>query len=92
MNIEPEYKVGSCRTALVHGLNYMQMREKIGFDPNVTHLDDPMKVDASWGMKVDGRFCAIWSYKGSGTHSVWSAYGDHEKLAELFGPHFQEGY
>jgi hypothetical protein len=59
------------------------------FEPNVTHLDDPIKVRASWGFVDDkGRKGFIWCYEFFGKKekcTAWSVDGDKELLTELFG-------
>lgn len=89
MIIEPVKKVGGSRTGSLHGLSYHDIKTILGFDANVTELDDPYKVDASWGFALDGSVCGIWSYKGSGTRKSWSTYGNNEKLKEVFGTFFE---
>ena len=56
--------------------------------PNVD--DDPAKVEASWGVKLDGLFIGIWCYKEpAATCTSWSVYYDDpralEKLNQLLG-------
>lgn len=89
MNIQPIRKVGGSRTGTLWKTNYSQIKELLGFDANVTELDDPYKVDANWGFTVDNKFCAIWSYKGSGSRNMWSTDGDHESLKKLFGDKYE---
>ena len=87
MKVKPISKVGSSRTG---GLSatYKEIVEKI-FEPNVTELDDPDKVRASWGFEDEkGRKAFIWCYKHYGkkkdcTH--WSVDGDMSLLIDLFG-------
>ena len=67
---------------------YREIVAKV-FEPNVTDLDDPYTVKASWGF-VDnkGRKGFIWCYKHYGkkeTCTKWSVDGDAELLTELFG-------
>ena len=89
MDIQPIRKVGGSRTGTLHDLNYSDIKTVLGFDANVTELDDPYKVDASWGFTIDGRECGIWSYKGSGTRKMWSTYGDKDKLKAVFGDNYE---
>jgi hypothetical protein len=90
MLIEPIHKVGSSRTGTLHGLTYTDIKTILGFEANVTELDDPYKVDASWGFAIDGSFCGIWSYRGSGARKTWSTSGNGEKLKALFGPVYED--
>ena len=53
MKIEPVLKVGDGRDCSITA-TYDRIIEVLGFKPNVTHLDDPSKVKASWGFTVDG--------------------------------------
>ena len=68
-------------------VNYKEVVEKV-FEPNVTELDDPDKVGASWGFKDDnGREAFIWAYKFYGNIedcNNFSVYGDRSLLKELF--------
>lgn len=67
--------------------NYKEVVEKV-FDPNVTELDDPDKVGASWGFKDDsGRKAFIWACKFYGNIEdcdTFSVSGDRSLLKELF--------
>jgi hypothetical protein len=89
MLIEPIHKVGSSRTGTLHGLTYTDIKTILGFEANVTELDDPYKVDASWGFAIDGSVCGIWSYRGSGARKTWSTHGDNQKLKAVFGDFFE---
>lgn len=68
--------------------NYQDIVNNI-FEPNVTELDDPDKVKASWGFKDEkGREAFLWCYKYYGNPQnclQWSADGDKDLLIELFG-------
>ena len=66
-----------------------EIEEKIG-KANVTHLDDPDKVKASWGFKDEkDRELFVWSYKvkecNLETNTHWSLDGNKELLEEVFG-------
>lgn len=89
MNIEPNPNVMSHRTGSLYGLTYNDIYDKLGFGSNV--MDDEGKVAYSWGFNLDGAECAIWDWKGSHTRKVWSAYGPHDKLHELFGDAYAGG-
>lgn len=59
--------------------------------PNVTDIDDPDKVKASWGFKSGKRKAFIWCYKHYGPVNkcqYWSTDGDASLLKELFGDKF----
>lgn len=93
MEIKPIRKVGSCYNATVYA-SYKRIVEVLGFEPNVTDLDDSEKVKASWGFTVDGVRCGIWSYKLKGSPKrckEWSFYGPKEIAEKLFGEENQMG-
>jgi uncharacterized membrane protein YgcG len=86
MKIEPILKTGDCFSHSLE-VTYDRIVEVLGFEPNVTHLDDPDKVKASWGFTVDGVRCGIWCYKYYGDPvncDYWSFYGPKEILNKLF--------
>jgi hypothetical protein len=91
MNITPIRETGPSRTGTLNA-SYDQIVEKVG-PPNVTDMDDPIKVAASWGFEDDqGRKAYIWSYKYYGDIEecfCWSTDGDQSLLQELFGKNFQ---
>ena len=66
------YRTGSWPWTLTPGVIISVLGE-----PNV--LDDPEKVEHSWGFMLDGELCGIWDYKGS----RWSTYGDNEKIRKV---------
>lgn len=87
MKIEPVSKVGDHHETTIF-VFYERIVKVLGFTPNVTHLDDPDKVKASWGFTVDGVRCGIWCYKQSGGPkgcSEWSFFGPKEIADKLFG-------
>ena len=87
MKIEPVLKVGDGRDCSITA-TYDKIIEVLGFKPNVTHLDDPSKVKASWGFTVDGVRCGIWCYKqpgGAKNCTNWSFFGPKELAKKLFG-------
>ncbi len=87
MKIEPVLKVGDCWSTTID-VTYDRIVEVLGFGPNVTHLDDPDKVKASWGFAVDGVRCGIWCYKQKGGPkkcTSWSFFGPKELANKLFG-------
>jgi hypothetical protein len=86
MNIQPSRTVGVCRTANV-SVSYDRIVEVLGFEPNVTDLDDQYKVKASWGFTVDGEECGIWCYYFDGDPREcrkWSFYGPDGIADKLF--------
>lgn len=86
MKIEPVLKVGDSCTSNIQ-TTYDRIVSVLGFEPNVTHLDDPSKVKASWGFTVDGVRCGIWCYKYYGSRencTHWSFYGPSEIAQKLF--------
>lgn len=87
MIIEPVAKIGQSCTGNIEA-SYAKIVEVLGFEPNVTHLDDPDKVKASWGFTVDGVHCGIWCYKYYGNVencNYWSFYGPSSIRQKLFG-------
>lgn len=86
MELKKLNKVGSGKDGILN-LNYKQVVERV-FEPNVTELDDPSKVLASWGViDGDGREAFIWSYKFYGNIedcNIFSVCGDENLLKELF--------
>jgi hypothetical protein len=86
MKIEPVLKVGdSCDLTIE--TTYDRIVKVLGFKPNVTHMDDPEKVKASWGFTVDGIRCGIWCYKVRSARNCtsWSFFGPKELANKLFG-------
>ena len=82
MKIIPVDKVGPYRTGSLEKVSYNQIVETLGFDANIE--DDPDKVKYSWGFEVDGKYAAIWDYKGSYRMKVWSTYDPDGILESLF--------
>lgn len=85
--IEPVRQVGSGLNFTLH-VSYNTIVETIGFEPNVTDMDDPSKVKASWGFAVDGVRCGIWCYKHYGAAEScnrWSYFGPLKVAQDLFG-------
>ena len=58
-----------------------QVREKIGFDPNVNE-DETRGYGASWCFTINGIQCAVW-YRGHHAR----ACGTRDALVALFGDH-----
>jgi hypothetical protein len=85
MKIESILKVGDGYSCGIH-TSYDQIVKVLGFKPNVTHLDDPDKVKASWGFTVNGVRCGIWCYKERSVKNCtrWSFYGPTEIAQMLF--------
>lgn len=87
MEIKPILKTGDCWACSINA-TYDQIVKVIGFEPNVTHLDDSDKVKASWGFTIDGVRCGIWCYKYPGNPkkcTEWSFFGPQELAKKLFG-------
>jgi hypothetical protein len=85
MNIVPIRQVGLSYSASLK-TDYQTLVDKLGM-PNVTDLDDPSKVPASWGfMDADtGRRAFVWCYKREASVCrSWSVSGDLSLIAELF--------
>lgn len=55
-----------------------QIKKILGFAANID--DDKDKVKYSWGFEVDGKYAAIWDYKGS----RWSTFDPANVLPALF--------
>jgi hypothetical protein len=86
MKIEPILKTGISRDWSINA-SYDRIVEVLGFEPNVTHLDDSSKVKASWGFTVDGIHCGIWCYKYYGDPkncNHWSFFGPQKIAIQLF--------
>lgn len=86
MKIEPVLHVGDGYDSTINA-TYSRIVEVLGFEPNVTHLDDSSKVKASWGFTVDGVRCGIWCYKQPSAKNCtsWSFFGPKELATKLFG-------
>lgn len=86
MKIEPVLEAGDYFDCGVN-VTYSRIIQVLGFAPNVTHLDDPSKVKASWGFAVDGVRCGIWCYKQPSAKNCksWSFFGPKEISQKLFG-------
>ena len=86
MKLNDLQEVGSGKDGKLK-VNYKQVVEKV-FKPNVTELDDPDKVGASWGFNDDnGREAFIWAYEFYGNIedcNTFSVSGDRGLLKELF--------
>lgn len=66
MKVKPIDRVGKSRQGCITA-TYDEIVKAVGFEPNATHLDDPVKVKASWGFEAeDGRQAFIWCYKWHG--------------------------
>jgi hypothetical protein len=83
----PIRQKGSSRKFTIFA-TYQEICDAVG-PPNVTDMDDPVKVKASWGFMDEGtaRTGFVWCYKVSNprTCDMWSADGDASLLKELFG-------
>lgn len=77
--IVPIARAGDHRTgSLPSNITPAQIKKILGFAANVD--DDKDKVKHSWGFEVDGKFAAIWDYKGS----RWSTFDPDGVLPGLF--------
>lgn len=69
------------------GATYQQIVNAVGFEDNVTDMDDPSKVKASWGFQDEiGRKAFIWCYKFNGNKedcNHWSIAGSKELLSDI---------
>jgi len=74
--IVPVNRPGPYRLGSLTNVTYEQIVAVFG-EPNV--MDDPDKVRYSWGFTVNGKFAAIWDYKGSYLYDSWSVY-DPDKV------------
>jgi hypothetical protein len=84
MKIIPVDRVGPSRTGGLNGYSAKEIEKILGFSANCD--DDPDKVKYSWGFTVDGKYCAIWDYKGSHKYNEFSTYGNRDVLNNLFPP------
>lgn len=86
LGIEPIRETGGGCTAKM-SISYDEIVEMVG-PPNVTDLDDPDKVKASWGFQDrNGRQGFIWCYKYYGNPvncNYWSVDGDLSLMRDLF--------
>lgn len=87
MNIVPIRQVGSGMSGTLLA-SYQTIEQLVGA-PNVTDMDDPIKVKASWGFMdaATGRQAFIWCYKVADPISCreWSIDGDKSLIDQLFG-------
>lgn len=91
MKIVPIKETGGSRTGILN-TDYDTIVKQVG-KPNVTDMDDEVKVKASWGFKDEdsGKTGFIWCYKFYGNPEdcdYWSTDGDKDLLSKLFGPNF----
>lgn len=86
MQIEPVRKVGDFLTTRISA-TYDEIVDTLGFEPNVTDLDDPDKVKAAWGFTADGDRCGIWCYRVNNPRmcTSWSFFGNVSTAQKLFG-------
>ena len=82
MKIIPVDKAGPYRTGTLTNVSYSEIVEALGFEENID--DDPDKVKYSWGFEVDGKYAAIWDYKGSHKFKTWSTFDPNRILKSLF--------
>jgi hypothetical protein len=85
-NIVPIRQIGSGRSGSLVA-KYNDIVARLGL-PNVTDLDDPAKVKASWGFMDprDGRKGFVWCWKVSDPTRCreWSVDGNRSLLKEVF--------
>jgi hypothetical protein len=85
--LKPIRETGSSRKYTISA-TYEQICDRLG-PPNVTDLDDPWKVKASWGFVDEStqRKGFVWCYmvRQPKHCTEWSASGDASLLAEIFG-------
>ena len=74
------------RTGNLLDINVSTISEILGFEPNVD--DDPNKVVNSWAFIVGDEKCAVWDWKGSEQHGMFSTYGPSEIFEKLFGMNY----
>tara|TARA_R110001606_G_scaffold193553_1_gene341252 strand:+ start:532 stop:813 length:282 start_codon:yes stop_codon:yes gene_type:complete len=86
LKLEPLEKVGSGKQGSITA-SYFDIVQAVGFADNVTHLDDPYKVKASWGFRDDeDREAFIWCFKHYGEKedcTYWSTSGDKSLLNDI---------
>ena len=80
-NIVMVDRSGSHKTGTLYNVSKRHIVDVLG-EANVD--DDPSKVRYSWGFEVDGVFCAIWDWKGSGDQMIWSTFGPQDVIQSLF--------
>lgn len=90
--IKKDENVTSHKTGTLWQTSKEEIIQALGFEPNV--MDDPFKVENSWGFTVNGNPCGIWDWKGShlGHRPYWSVYDPKGVLSEVFGDRIVEGY
>jgi hypothetical protein len=86
MKIEATSQAGDYRTGSLQNITVSEINKLLGFKPNV--IDDPTKVEHSWGFTVDGERCGVWDYKGSARHKSFSTFGPAEALRKVFGDRY----
>lgn len=67
--------------------SYSEIVSVLG-EPNVTDMNDPRKVKASWGFQDEkGRKGFVWCYREETAEGCnhWSVDGDFNLLRDLFG-------
>lgn len=91
IQIKPVRDVGSSRKANLSA-SYTEIVAVLG-EPNVTDLDDPGKVEASWGFTAEGhKPTFVWCYRTSKELCTrWSVDGDTGLLSELFPGRVSKG-
>lgn len=87
MKLSKIQEVGSSRMATLKS-DYDTICKKV-FKDNVTKLDDPYKVKASWGIEdlETKRKAFIWCYKYRNKRDcqAWSLSGDISLIEDIFG-------
>ena len=84
---------GTHKQGELRDITAAEITELLGFKPNIK--DDPYKVVNSWAFKVrpigsdkQPVLIAIWDYKGSHRAGIFSTYGPHDLLGEMFFGHY----
>ena len=88
--IRPVSKTGDSCSFRVK-TSFREIINVLGFEPNVTEMDDTDKVSASWGFEVyDDDIdqwirCGVWNYRSSIYTNSWSFFGPRWVAEKLFG-------
>ena len=82
LEIVPVNRCGPHRTGTMNNISATEIEEILGFEANCD--DDESKVKYSWGFTVNGKYAAIWDYKGSWSRDSWSTYDPDGVLEGLF--------
>ncbi|MFA5418785.1 MAG: hypothetical protein WC341_10035 [Bacteroidales bacterium] len=89
IELTPIRETGSSKEGSIN-IGFEELKGILG-EPNVTDLDDPDKVKASWGFKDrNGRTAFVWAYRYDSPYDCldWSCSGNTDLLRDLFGDLF----